>query len=201
MKNDELRRLEIVNTLKKALLSAASTIHVAANNGVITLFGWVDQFAKKTVAEKATRKIRGVKSVINFIDVVLITPEQKNDLEMEAKIRTIFKWKWNRQSNSIKVNVIMGWVTLSGAMEWNYQKEVALNEVSNLIGIKGITNNIQPISAAKVRSTKNHKNTAIERNSTIDSKEHLESSYALLITEKRGGSNSLEYSHSKVGSK
>lgn len=201
MKNDELRRLEIGNTLKKALLSAASTIHVTANNGVITLFGWVDQFAKKTVAEKATRKIRGVKSVINFIDVVLITPEQKNDLEMEAKIRTIFKWKWNKQSNSIKVNVIMGWVTLSGTMEWNYQKEAALNEVSNLIGIKGITNNIQPISAAKVRSTKNHKNTAIERNSTIDSKEHLESSYALLITEKRGGSNSLQYSHSKVGSK
>lgn len=142
MKNDELHRLEIGNALKKALFSAASTIHIAANSGVITLFGWVDQFAKKTEAEKATRKIRGVKSVINFIDVVRITSEQKNDLEMEAKIRTLFKRNWNTRNNAIKVNVTMGWVTLSGILEGKHQKDAAMMIASNLKEVKGVANKI-----------------------------------------------------------
>ena len=43
---------------------------------------------------------------------------------------------------NIKVKVEDGWVTLEGELNWNYQKDVAKKSINNLIGVKGVSNNI-----------------------------------------------------------
>jgi hypothetical protein len=68
----------------------------------------VENYIRKTQAENSTRKIAGVKSVINKIDV-LINIEGKKDVAITAEILTIFRWNWHTLNDTIKVSVINGW--------------------------------------------------------------------------------------------
>jgi osmotically-inducible protein OsmY len=53
------------------------------------------------------------------------------------------KWNWSVPNDSIQVKVEDGWVSLDGAVEWNYQRDAAKNCASDLIGVKGVINNIK----------------------------------------------------------
>ena len=69
--------------------------------------------------------------------------EDKRDIKITDAILSIFRWNWSTSNDTIKVKVVKGRVTLSGAVEWQYQKEAAVAELSNFKGVKGIRNNIK----------------------------------------------------------
>lgn len=142
MKTDEILQKDVSNALKWDLLTANCDIKVMSENAVITLTGMVDFYAKKAEAEIITRRVAGVKSVINKIDVTIHRWEENKDIEIRAEILNTFKWNWNTLNDTIKVEVFNGWVTLSGELEWNYQKEAAKEAVNNMIGVKGVINDI-----------------------------------------------------------
>lgn len=155
MKTDEILEKDISNSLKLESPITNSNIIVISDDGIVTLIGVVDNFTKRTLAENNTRKIAGVKSVINKIYVVIESWDEKKDVEIAAEILTSFRWNWNTLNDTIKVRVLNGWVTLSGELEWNYQKEAAKEAVVNLIGVKGISNYIDIKSQidTKIKST------------------------------------------------
>ena len=140
MKNDEMMQNDVLDALQAEPLTATSKINVMVSHGIVTLTGKVDHFSKKFQAENTVRNVIGVKEVIDTIDVSINSWEQKNDIEITAEILSVFGWNWNTLNNTIKVNVINGWVTLSGELEWNYQREAAKTIASNLIGVKGVIN-------------------------------------------------------------
>lgn len=142
MKTDEILQKDVSNALKWKSPISISNIIVISNDGVVTLTGVVENYIRKTQAENSTRKIVGVKSVINKIDVLINSWEGKKDVAITAEILTIFRWNWHTINDTIKVSVINGWVTLFGELEWNYQKEAAKEAVVNLIGVKGVSNYI-----------------------------------------------------------
>jgi hypothetical protein len=67
----------------------------------------------------------------------------------------------NRKSDSYLEN---GWVFLNGELDWNYQKKLQ-NALINLIGITGITNNINVITIKGCKQKDIE--IAIERNTTL----------------------------------
>ena len=155
METDEILEKDVSNSLKWESPITDSNIIVISNDGVVTLTGVVDNFTKRTRAENSTRKITGVKSVINKIYVVIESWDEKKDVEIAAEILTSFRWNWNTLNDTIKVRVLNGWVTLSGELEWQYQKEAAKEAVVNLIGVKGVSNYIDIKSQidTKIKST------------------------------------------------
>jgi osmotically-inducible protein OsmY len=168
MKSDEMLQNDVSNALKWESLTAASEIEVTANNGVITLTGKVDHFAKKAEAENAVRHVTGVKAVIDRIDVTINSWELKNDIEITAEILNAFRWNWNTLNDSIKVKVFHGWVTLSGELEWNYQREAAKIAASNLIGVKGVANLITIRSDGKIAVHKATLERALKSHAALD---------------------------------
>ena len=155
MKTDEILEKDVSNSLQLESPITNSNIIVISDDGVVTLTGVVDNFTKRTRAENSTRKITGVKSVINKIYVVIESWDEKKDVEITAEILSNFRWNWNTLNDTIKVRVLNGWVTLSGELEWNYQKEAAKEAVVNLIGVKGVSNyiDIKSQSYTEIKST------------------------------------------------
>ncbi|MEO8253302.1 MAG: BON domain-containing protein [Flavobacterium sp.] len=96
--------------------------------------------------------------------------EEKKDIEITTEILTIFSWNWNTLNDTIKVKVTKGWVTLSGKVEWNYQKEAAKAEVTNLIGVKGVCNNIRIQSQEGIKINKLALDLALQNHLALDSK-------------------------------
>ena len=140
MINDKMLQNDVLDALNGEPLTATSEINVMVSHGIVTLTGKVDHFSKKFQAGNTVRNVIGVKEVIDTIDVSINSWEQKNDIEITAELLSVFRWNWNTLNNTIKVNVINSWVTLSGELEWNYQREAAKKVASNLIGVKGVTN-------------------------------------------------------------
>jgi osmotically-inducible protein OsmY len=143
MKTDEILQKNVQDALKWEPQLRAAEIGVIAKNGIITLTGTVDNYYKKNEAENATKKVHGVKAIVERIEVK--TPDSKtiNDNYIAEKILNVFKSDYSIPDDTLKLKVEKGWVTLEGNVNWNYQKEAAKNAVADLMGVKGVTNNIK----------------------------------------------------------
>jgi osmotically-inducible protein OsmY len=96
--------------------------------------------------------------------------DDKRDMEITDTILSIFRWNWNTLNDTIKVKVVKGWVTLSGAVEWQYQKEAASAELDNFKGVKGITNNIKIQLKNTIKIDATALKIALENHFDLDSK-------------------------------
>lgn len=169
MKTDPILLQEVKQALKCERSVADSAIVVISDKGIVTLTGVVDNYTKKITAESISAKIVGVKSVINKISVAINRWDEKKDIEITAEILKAFRWNWNTLNDTIKVKVINGYVTLSGEVEWNYQKEAAKEAVSNLIGVKGVSNGITIKSKNNDRINKSSLIYALQNHLALDS--------------------------------
>ena len=171
MKSNEELQKNVVDAINWEPLLQAAEIGVMADNGIVTLTGSVNTYAKKAEAEHAAKNVAGVKTVVESIEVVFNTKDKRTDEEITSAIENAFRWHWDIPTEKVTVTVENGWVFLEGELEWNYQKEAAKSAVSNLIGIRGITNNINITSTSKDRIEKKDIEIAIERNGAIDNKD------------------------------
>jgi osmotically-inducible protein OsmY len=120
----------------------AAHLGVAANAGVITLTGHVESFAQKHAAETAVRRVKGVKAVAEEIEVRLPYATKRSDEEIAAAAIGRFEWDVSIPRDTIKVTVDKGWVTLTGEVDWHYQKDAASMDVRALFGVVGVSNQV-----------------------------------------------------------
>jgi osmotically-inducible protein OsmY len=118
-----------------------SEIGVVAMDGIVTLTGNVDSYAKKLEAEDAAKKVAGVKVVIEQIEVTLINDVKKNDYEIAKEILSALAIDWV-PAEKLKIKVEHGLVTLEGTLHWNFQKQAAKHCIKNIIGVTRIKNQI-----------------------------------------------------------
>lgn len=115
-----------------------SHIGVTAEDGVVTLSGHVPSYAQKTAAERAAWRVKGVKAVVQEIDV-----HYPNDPPTDEEIakRALGVLRWNSTvPDTVHVKVSDGWVTLEGEVDWQYQRAAAERGLHALAGVRGITN-------------------------------------------------------------
>ena len=117
----------------------AALIGVAAKDGVVTLTGKVPSYAGKIAAEKAAKRVGGVKAIAQDIEVELPAFQQRNDTEIAAAALNALDWEITLPKDAITVRVENGWVTLEGRLGWQFLKENAERAVRNLIGVKGVS--------------------------------------------------------------
>jgi len=143
MKNNAELQADVQNAIKWEPLLNAAEIGVTANDGVISLTGVVDSYAKKLEAENAAKKVKGVKALVEKIEVKFPSAWTKTNLEIANEVLAALKSNWSVPKDKVTVKVESGWVTLEGELPWNFQREAAKNAVNFLTGVKGVTNNIE----------------------------------------------------------
>ncbi|WP_225869564.1 BON domain-containing protein [Pedobacter psychroterrae] len=171
MKNNETLQKNVQDAIKWEPLLHAAEIGVIANDGIVTLTGIVDSYAKKSEAEDAAKKVAGVKAVVERIEVKYLGSIHKEDEEIAREVLNALKWNWQVPGEKITVKVEDGWITLTGTINWNYQKDAAKNAVKNLLGVKGVTNNITIESEIHDAVEKKQIESAIDRNWSINAQD------------------------------
>lgn len=142
MKTNEELQKDVQNAIKWEPLLHAAEIGVTAKDGLISLTGVVDSYAKKLEAETAARKVVGVKGVVEKIEIKFGSKYNMTDNDIAANALSALKLNMSVHSDGINVKVEKGWITLEGEQSWNYQREAATNAVNYLFGVQGVTNNI-----------------------------------------------------------
>jgi osmotically-inducible protein OsmY len=120
----------------------ASQIGVAVKDGIVTLTGSVLSYPERKNAEKAASRIAGVKAVAGDLEIKLFGTAARSDFDIAQSALSSLRFNASVPSDRIQVLVEMGWVTLDGEVEWQYQKTAAENALKYLLGVKGITNRI-----------------------------------------------------------
>ncbi len=142
MKSNEELQKDVQEAIKWEPLLHAAEIGVTVKDGIVTLTGTVDNFIKKQEAETATKKVVGVNAIVEKIEIKFKGSLKIDDDENAKDALNALKWDWQVPHDTIKVKIEEGWVTLTGEVRWNYQKDAAKKAVSSLHHIKGVINDI-----------------------------------------------------------
>lgn len=168
MKTDAEIQKDVMDELRWEPILHASEIGVSVRNGIVTLSGTVDGYLKKTVAEKAAKRIAGVKAVAEDIEVKYPHDLIKNDTEIAEAVVNALKWHSGVAEEKIKIKVEDGVVTLDGEVDWEYQRNSAVAQIEKLIGVRTIVNNIAIKITLPSRDLKQKISAAFHRSATID---------------------------------
>jgi osmotically-inducible protein OsmY len=120
--------------------SSNITVAIQGNHDIVLLDGKVNSFSEKLVAEDAVKNIQGVKAVVNEIEVDASLLYKKTDSEIASDVLSALKSSVWVPSEKIKLVVKDGNLTLSGEVEWQYEKTSAFTAVKNLWGVRSVTN-------------------------------------------------------------
>jgi osmotically-inducible protein OsmY len=146
----------------------STDIAVVVDEAVAALTGFVHSYAEKLAAERAAKRIYGVKGVANDIEVK--PGIQLSDPEIARNAVTALETRANVPYNRIKVTVKNGWMTLEGDVEWQYQKAAADSAVKNLTGVKGVTNEIVIKTRVSPAQVKTRIEDALERSAEVEAR-------------------------------
>ncbi|HEX5168959.1 MAG TPA: BON domain-containing protein [Cyclobacteriaceae bacterium] len=172
MKTNEELQKDVMAEIKwnPQLRDINTQIGVATKDGVVTLSGSVDSYAKKLSVEHAAQSVHGVKVVASDIEIKVDALGTKTDTQIAEAVKDALRWNSAVDEDQIEVKVDNGWVYLDGKAEWQYQKLSVQDSVERLFGVKGVTNNIVIKNRAiDVKEIKEKITAAFHRSATIDS--------------------------------
>jgi len=169
MRTDAEIQKDVMAQLKYEPFLNPAAIGVAVKDGVVTLSGQVDNYSKKIGAEMAARKIDGVKAVAEDIHVGVSPFYQRTDTEIAAAVATALQWHTAVMEDKIKIVVEDGVVTLSGQVEWNYQRQAAFTAIQNMAGIRRVNNFITVKQGVTPADLHQKITAALKRSAVIDS--------------------------------
>ena len=123
MRSDEEIKRDVEAELRWDPDIDPTDIAVAVKNGVVTLTGFVKSYNDKWEAERDAKRVSGVLGVANDLEVRLPNLDERPDPEIARDAVAAIKSQLPVSYEHIKVVAKNGWVTLEGAVEWNYQRE------------------------------------------------------------------------------
>jgi osmotically-inducible protein OsmY len=146
----------------------AEDIAISVKDGVVTLAGFTKSYSDRLEAEHAAKRVAGVHAVANDIEVRLPSIDQRPDPEIARDAIANLKAQLPASHDRIKLIVKDGWLTLEGAVEWQYQKTTAENAVRHVRGVKGVTNVISVKPKVEPTDIKRKILDAFKRNAEVD---------------------------------
>src|SRR5258706_7557940 len=130
----------VLRELEWAPQIRSTEIGVAVKDGIVTLAGSVDSYTKRYDAERAAKRVHGVKAVVNDLEVHLPSSSERTDEDIARAAVRALESHITVPRERIKVTVNGGWITLEGNVEWQYQRPAAEAGVRNLSGVQGGVN-------------------------------------------------------------
>jgi osmotically-inducible protein OsmY len=155
MKTDKQLQQDVVAELAWEPSINAAQIGVEISDGIATLSGRVDRYADKVNAENAAQRVAGVRGIAVEIEVRLNGSSQRTDADIARSAQNVLQWTTLLPPDGIKVKVENGWITLSGDVEWEFQRKAAEKAVHALMGVTGVSNSISvepKVTAALVKA-------------------------------------------------
>jgi len=133
----------------------------------VTLTGFIDSYAGKLAAERVLKRVRGVRAVANDIKVLLLVERTDADIARDAllALRVV-----PALADTVVVSVHNGRVTLTGTVEWLFQRQHAEAIVEHVRGVVGVFNHMMVRPRSGERDIQRRIVGALHHNADIDAR-------------------------------
>jgi osmotically-inducible protein OsmY len=167
-RSDEDIRESVLLELQWDPKITSNDIAVAVKDGVVTLTGFVHSYWEKDAAEKAAKRVYGVRGIANNIQVKLAS--ERTDPEIAREAVQELASHISIPADNIKVTVKNGVVTLEGTVDWQYQKALSESAVKKLRGVIGVINNIEVKPKVSPSDVRGKIEEALRRSAELDAR-------------------------------
>jgi osmotically-inducible protein OsmY len=167
--NTELQRDVLDELLWDPSVNAAN-IEVAADDGLVTLMGSIGSYTEKYAVERDARRVAGVVSVIDDLDVRLPPAYERTDADLVGAAKDAMRWNVSVPDDRISVAADNGLLTLRGDVPYHFQRESAYDTVRPLVGVRGVNNQIRIMPSVRAGEVKGQIERALVRNAETDAK-------------------------------
>lgn len=168
MKSDIQLQRDVMDELAWVPHVEHANIGVAADGGVVTLSGFVGNYAQKMAAEHAAAGVLGVHAIAGELKVRVPGDSKISDTDIAGRIVDLFSWNVSISHDKVSVKVEHNWVTLGGTVEWNYQREAAHKAAGHVTGVLGVMDNILVRNSPSPADVRERILAAFKRSSDID---------------------------------
>ena len=143
-------------------------IGVTARSGVVTLTGHVGSYAEKHAAEQAAGRVSGVQAIADELEIRYLYAVGHGDEDIAKQALNVLSWDLAVPKEKVKIKIEKGWVTLSGDVDWYYQKNAAESDVRKLLGVMGVSNQIVIKPSVQASDVQKKIKAAFERNADVE---------------------------------
>ena len=170
MRNDMGLQRDVTHELKWDPVTRDAEIAVAVRDGVVTLGGTVDSYAKKFTAERLAEHVSGIRVVADELTVVPPDAQGRSDTELAHHVLEALRWDVLVPDERIKARVDDGWVTLEGEVEWDFQRRAAGRAVRNLTGVRGLSRRVTLAPRVSSGDVSGHIEEALRRHAQLEAR-------------------------------
>lgn len=165
--DDKALKIGVIAELEWEPSVDADDIGVTVEDGIVRLFGHVPNYAQRLAAEGAVKRIKGVRG---YVDDIEIRPfvETYTDEGVAERAANVIGWDVSLPKDKVKVKVSKGYVTLTGEVDWEYQRQSAELGVKRLLGVRGVTNLITLKPHVRAGDVKHRIEQALERQAELE---------------------------------
>lgn len=167
--SDIVLRQDILNELDFDPRVDSSHIGVAVKDGIVTLTGYVSNYAERVAAGNAVQRVKGVHGIAQDIEVRYPDEKKTTDDQIAKRALDIIAWDTTIPDEQIQVVVQNGWVTLKGHADWAFQRNNAEAAVRRLGGVLGVTNRIEVRPTVSATDVKRRIEDALKRSAQVES--------------------------------
>ena len=170
MKNDKDLQSDVMAELHWDPTLDAAHIGASAEHSAVTLTGHVKSYAEKVAAERAVKRVFGVKAVADEITVRVSGTEARDDSALAEAVADALSWNVMVPPDKVKAVVSGGWVTFEGKVEWAFQHAAVEWAVRDIKGIHGITNRVTVSPHVTPRDVEKKILEAFHRSADVDAR-------------------------------
>lgn len=168
IKTDAQVQQDVLAELKWEPSVEATQIGVEVQDGVVTLTGQVDSYDQKWSAERAAQRVIGVQALAVALTVALPGSSQRADADIGATAAKALRWMTSLPRDAVRVSVENGWITLTGDVTWDYQRQAASDAMRHLMGVTGVSNQVAIRPAVSVDAVKADIEATLRRRAQAD---------------------------------
>ncbi|WP_345941392.1 BON domain-containing protein [Nesterenkonia sp. E16_10] len=165
------RDLDLQNAVREELqwtrdLDAAG-IGVAVQDGTVTLSGEVDTYSEFLAAKRAALRVHSVTTLVDELTVRSQAPLDLTETDLARDIERALSWSSN-VPNAVKAEIKGANVTLTGEVDWHFQREAAQRSIQYLRGVEHVENRVRLAARPSSEDAAERIQRALVRNAQLD---------------------------------
>jgi osmotically-inducible protein OsmY len=149
----------------------AADVAVTVDKGIVTLEGHAGTYAQKAAAETTVKRVKGVRGFVDRLEILPFGAKYGSDEDIADRAAKVVEWDVTIPKGAVQIQVADGYVTLTGEVEWQYQRFAAEQAVRKLYGIRGMSNQIKLKTRVRAADVKRRIEDALERQADLTAKE------------------------------
>lgn len=145
----------------------AAHIGVSVADGTVTLSGEVETYAERLAAKRAARRVRGVRAIVDNLTVHPRSPWPVTETDIAKEVDRALSAASN-VPETVQAEVDGHNVTLTGEVDWDYQRTAAKRAVQYLRGVYTVNSMITLKARPSAADTEERIRNALVRSAQLE---------------------------------